>query len=186
MFQETSPYELFVPRLAAVLGVAYALAGRGGAGLTLVDQGLAHPVVRDRPTLLAPVVVGRSEALLRVGRLDEAHTHAVQAVALAGQYQQRGIQAQALWLLGESTACQAPPEGEPTAGHYRQALTLAEELGMHPLQAHCHRGLGTLYATTGQREQARRELTTAMEMYRGMDMTFWFPETEATLAQVDA
>ena len=28
----------------------------------------------------------------------------------------------------------------------RQALALAEELGMRPLQAHCHRGLGTLYA----------------------------------------
>ena len=29
---------------------------------------------------------------------------------------------------------------------------------MRPLQAHCHRGLGTLYATIGQREQARTEL----------------------------
>ena len=26
---------------------------------------------------------------------------------------------------------------------------------MRPLMAHCHHGLGTLYATTGQREQAR-------------------------------
>ena len=48
-----------------------------------------------------------------------------------------------------------PPESEPAAVHYRQALALAEELGMCPLQAHCHRGLGTLYATAGQREQAR-------------------------------
>ena len=31
------------------------------------------------------------------------------------------------------------------------ALSLAEELGMRPFQAHCHRGLGTRYATTGQR-----------------------------------
>ena len=34
--------------------------------------------------------------------------------------------------------------------HYRQALALAEALGMRPLQAHCHHGLGTLYARTGQ------------------------------------
>ena len=46
-------------------------------------------------------------------------------------------------------------------------------------------GLGMLYATTGQREQARRELTTAIEMYRSMEMTFWLPETEAALAQVE-
>jgi Flp pilus assembly protein TadD len=57
---------------------------------------------------------------------------------------------------------------------------------MRPLQAHCHRGLGTLYAKTGQREEARAALSTAMAMYQSMDMTFWLPETEATLAQVDA
>ena len=56
---------------------------------------------------------------------------------------------------------------------------------MRPLQAHCHRGLGTLYATTGQREQARTELSTAIELYRAMDMTFWLPQAEAALAQVE-
>jgi hypothetical protein len=55
---------------------------------------------------------------------------------------------------------------------------------MCPLQAYCHRRLGTFYAKTGQREQARTALTTAMEMYRAMEMTFWLPETEAALAQV--
>ena len=62
-----------------------------------------------------------------------------------------------------------------------QAL-LAEASG--PLQAHCHRSLGTLYATRGQQEQARAELSTAMEMYRTMEMTFWLPQGEAVLAQV--
>jgi hypothetical protein len=70
--------------------------------------------------------------------------------------------------------------------HYHQALALAEALGMRPLQAHCHLGLGALYAATGQREQARAELSMAVEMYRGMEMTFWLPQTETALAQVDA
>ena len=56
---------------------------------------------------------------------------------------------------------------------------------MRPLQAHCHCGLGTLYAMTGQRDQARTELSTAIEMYKSMDMTFWLPQTEAALAQVE-
>ena len=42
-----------------------------------------------------------------------------------------------------------------------------------------------LYATTGQQEQARTALTTAIAMYRAMDMAFWLPETEAAQAQVD-
>ena len=56
---------------------------------------------------------------------------------------------------------------------------------MRPLQAHCHRGLGTLYVTTGQVEQARIELSTAIEMYRAMAMTFWLPQAEAALVQVE-
>jgi hypothetical protein len=55
---------------------------------------------------------------------------------------------------------------------------------MRPLQAHCHCGLGTLYAAIGQRAQARAELTTAIALYRAMDMTFWLPQAEAALVQV--
>jgi hypothetical protein len=55
---------------------------------------------------------------------------------------------------------------------------------MRPLVAHCHAGLGTLYAQTGHREQARVELSAAIALYRAMGMTFWLPCTEAVLAQV--
>jgi hypothetical protein len=41
-----------------------------------------------------------------------------------------------------------------------------------------------LYATTGQRGQARTALSAAIALYRDMDMAFWLPQTEATLAQV--
>jgi hypothetical protein len=68
---------------------------------------------------------------------------------------------------------------------YRQALALAEDLGMRPLQAHCYLGLGTLYAQTGQREQTRAALTSAIDLYRTMDMTFRLPQAEAALAQVN-
>jgi hypothetical protein len=56
---------------------------------------------------------------------------------------------------------------------------------MRPLQAHCHLGLGTLYAAIGQRKQAHTELSAAIDLYRAMDMTFWLPQAEAALAQVD-
>ena len=55
---------------------------------------------------------------------------------------------------------------------------------MRPFQAHCHLGLSTLYRTMGRREEARAALTTAIEMFRAMEMTFWLPEAEAALAQV--
>jgi hypothetical protein len=77
-----------------------------------------------------------------------------------------------------------PPEAEQAEAFYCPALALAEELGMRPLQAHCHLGLGTRYAKIGQREQARAELSTAIDLYRTMEMTFWLPQAEAALAQI--
>jgi hypothetical protein len=75
------------------------------------------------------------------------------------------------------------PERVLAEAYYRQALALTDEFGMRPLQAHCHLGLGTLYTRTGQREQARTELSMAMVLYRAMDMHFWLPQAEAALAQ---
>jgi Flp pilus assembly protein TadD len=77
------------------------------------------------------------------------------------------------------------PERNQAEAHYRQALALTGELGMRPLQAHCHRSLGKLYATIGRRAEARAELSTAIELYRAMEMTFWLPEAEAVLAQAE-
>jgi tetratricopeptide (TPR) repeat protein len=174
-----------LPGQAAALGLAYALEGRVAAGLVLGEQGVEQTVASGRARSLAFVVACLSEAYLLAGRLEEARQRAEQAVDLARQYKQRGNEAWALWLLGESTARQTSPEHERAAGHYRQALALADELGMRPLQAHCHRGLGMLYVKTGLREQARTALSTAIELYTSMAMTFWLPQTEAALVQVE-
>jgi len=75
-----------------------------------------------------------------------------------------------------------PPDAERAETYYQQAL--AEALGMRPLVAHCHHGLGRLYCQTGRREQVRAALSAAIELYRAMDMTFWLPQAEAALVQV--
>ena len=53
------------------------------------------------------------------------------------------------------------------------AGALATELGLRPLVAHCHFGLGKLYRQTSKQTQAREHLTTATTMYREMSMQFW-------------
>jgi tetratricopeptide (TPR) repeat protein len=130
-------------------------------------------------------VIWLDEAYLLAGRLDEASTQAQRALEFSCAQQERGNEAYALRLLGEVAAQHHPPQGERAEAHYRQTLALAEALDMRPLQAHCHRGLGTLYATIGQQEQAHAELSTAINLYRAMEMTFWLPEAEATLLQVE-
>jgi hypothetical protein len=57
-------------------------------------------------------------------------------------------------------------------------MTLAAELELHPLVAHCHLGLGRLYRRTGKREQAQERLNTATAMYGEMGMTYWLEKLE--------
>ncbi len=157
--------------IAASLGFAYALQGRLAEGCALLEE--------------ASSITIRTGALVGHARRVTWLRHARQALDLARQQKARGEEALALRQLGVVHAHADPPDAAQAEAHYQQALALAEELGMRPLQAHCHRGLGTLYAATGQWEQARAALTTAIEMYRVMDMTFWLPETETALAQVE-
>ena len=53
---------------------------------------------------------------------------------------------------------------------------------MPPLAAHCHMGLGSLYQKTGREDEARAEITQAVEMYREIEMTFWLEQAEEALA----
>ena len=163
--QEASIPALF-PAIASALGAAYTLGGRVADAVPLLTQALEQTIAMEREDNQVRCRLFLGEAHLLADRLEEAHALAEHALALARERQERGNEAYALRLLGEIAARHHPPEIEPAEDYYRQALTLAEELGMRPLQAHCHRGLGTLYAKIGQREQARAELSAAIEMYR--------------------
>jgi class 3 adenylate cyclase/tetratricopeptide (TPR) repeat protein len=171
--------------IAAGLGYASALQGRLTEGRALLEEGISESLRTGALTGQAYRIAWFSEVCRLAGRGEEAYQHARQALDLARQQKARGNEARALHQLGVVHAHAGPREVAQAETYYQQALTLAEELAMRPLQAHCHRGLGTLYAATGQHEQARTELSTAIEMYRAMEMTFWLPQTEAALAQVE-
>ncbi len=175
----------FSPVMAAALGEAYTLARRIADAVSLLTEALEQTIATDMVRWQALYGLPLGEAQVLAGRFEEAHALAEHALAHAREHQERGNQAYALRLLGDIVARREPSESEQAETHYQQALALAEELGMRPLQAHCHLGLGTLYAKIGRREQAHMELSTAIEMYRAMEMTFWLPQTEAALAQVE-
>ena len=65
--------------------------------------------------------------------------------------------------------------GEKRAGFRRIGVS---ELGRR--QDERHRA-----AEVRQREQAHTALSTAIEMYRAMEMTFWLPQAEAEVAGTD-
>ena len=171
-------------RITAGLGYAYALQGRLAEGRALLEEADSRSLRTGGLTGQAYRVAWLSEACRLEGRGEEARQYAHQALDPARQ-RARGNEAHALHQLGTVHAHANPPEAAPADAHYQQALALAEELGMRPLRPTANTA-SALYAATSRRESASAALTTAMAMYRAMEMTLWLPETEATLAEVRA
>jgi hypothetical protein len=106
------------------------------------------------------------------------------ALELAVRHGERGNHGWALKLQAELTGRRTRPDPDAAKERYEQALALAEELEMRPLQAHCHLGLGGLYGRVARVQEARTELGVALEMLRAMGMGFWIPRAEAELARL--
>jgi AAA ATPase domain/MalT-like TPR region len=166
--------------------------GPDGPRVVSVLRQYAPSWLAQMPALLPPAewealqrIVGTTgQTRMLAGRLGEAHALAECALALARMHQARGHQAYALRLLGDIAVRREPPERALAEAYYRQALAMADDLGMRPLQAHCHLGLGNLYADIGRRAEAHAELSAAFDLYRAMEMTFWLPQAEVALAQL--
>jgi len=169
------------PFVAAILGAAYALAGRADEALPLVASAVEEFRRRPRHHWPALILLCAGMTYLSTGRIDEATSHAREALALTRRLGARGSEAHALCLVGD-VASTGGTEDAPS--YYREALSLADELGMRPLVAHCHLGFGKLYRRTGKREQVRDHLTIATAMYREMDMRFWLEKAEEEMREL--
>jgi class 3 adenylate cyclase/tetratricopeptide (TPR) repeat protein len=175
---------LFVPRMAAALGEAYELDGRAAVAAPLLARALEQTLAPEMIGFQALCRLPLGEAHLLAGRLGDAHREADRALALARAHGERSNEAYALRLFGEVHARRDPPERQESDRVYRLALSLAAELEMQPLVAHCHLGLGRLHRHASQSQEARRHLTTAAAMYRGMDMQLWLERAEAAMREL--
>jgi tetratricopeptide (TPR) repeat protein len=166
------------PVAAATLGAAYTLAGRADEALPLVAGAVEAFRVRPIHHRPALILLCAGKTYLSTGRLDEATSHAREALALTRQLGARGSEADALCFAGDVAWTGGAEDAE---GYYREALALAGKLGMRPLVAHCHLGLGKLYRRAEDGVRAKEHLMTASTMYREMGMGFWLAEAEAAL-----
>jgi class 3 adenylate cyclase/tetratricopeptide (TPR) repeat protein len=174
--------ELLLPRVLASWAWALAQLGEKHEALNRLREA-SQLLERQAARGLAGMSAWSSEAVgracLLLGRLDEARRLADRAVEPS--FLQHGVRASALHLLGDIATHPDRFDGESGEVHYRNALALAERLGMRPLLAHCHFGLGKLYRRTGKRDQAQEHLTTATTMYREMGMKYWLEKAEAEM-----
>jgi tetratricopeptide (TPR) repeat protein len=156
---------------AAILGLAYARAGRFEEGLRLLTR-----AADLASTLGAPILNFLAEARLLSGHDEEAAAAATRARELASQREEHGWEAWAWWTLGEIATKRA--DVSSAADFYRRALTAADALGMRPLVAQCHLGLGRLHRRAGEEPEAIEHLVTAKSMFAEMTMSWWLGEAE--------
>jgi class 3 adenylate cyclase/tetratricopeptide (TPR) repeat protein len=171
--------------VSSALGYAYALSERSAEAIPLLEDAVERPVIAGSNEGQSLRTIWLSEAYLLAGREADARAAAERALGLARRHQERGHEAYALRLLGEIAAREDPCDIGKAENHYRQALALAEELGMRPLIAHCQLGLGRFFRRTGKIEQAKTHLTTATAMMREMEMGIWLERAEAELKELN-
>jgi class 3 adenylate cyclase/tetratricopeptide (TPR) repeat protein len=171
---------LWFPLLAASLGYAYALSGRVAEGLSLLDQVLRQTDKGNR-VVRGLCLSFLSEAHLTAGRPGDAAAAARRGVEWTRQRHERGDEARNLRALAEATARMDPPDFEAADGLCREAIALADGLGMRPLVARCHLDQGRVARGTGQPDRARDHMASAVDRLRAMGMTFWLAQAEGEM-----
>jgi predicted ATPase/class 3 adenylate cyclase len=172
---------VYVPLVSSRLGLAYANSGRISEAIPYLERGVEDFASAGRVAFLSLSIIWLSEGYLLSGRVEEAHAQAQRALDLSRKHREQGHAAWGLKLLGDIALRHDPLEAAEAETCYRQALAVSEELGVRPLQAHCYFGLGHVHAALGSLDQARRELSAAVDLYRSMDMTNWMPRVESAL-----
>jgi hypothetical protein len=124
------------------------------------------------------------EAYMLAGKHKEAETLARQNLAVFAESKDRGSVAWQKYLLGETLIRRDASLSTQAETSYREALTLAHELGMRPLQAHSYLGLGQIHTQGKNACVARSEILAASELYRAMSMPFWVAKAELALEAI--
>jgi tetratricopeptide (TPR) repeat protein len=167
------------PLVASALGAAWTGLGRVDDALPLleraVERAISMKLMANHPLRL----VRLAEALVRAGRVESAFPVAAQAFDLAQEQHERGHEAYALRLLGDVWAARDALDLDKAEKHYRRGLALAEQLGMRPLQGHCHLALGRLARRRGENAAARSAFEAAHGLFGELQMTFWLHQVEA-------
>ena len=160
----------WVPTVAATLGIAYANLGQVDGALALLERAVNEGGRAGIMSSYSLWLTYFGEAALLAGRTSDAQAHGRRALALSREHKEQGYEAWALRLLAEIAASGEPPVPSEAESRYKEALSLAERLGMRPLAARCDLGLARLYGQIGERQAAEKCRARAVALCRALDM----------------
>jgi class 3 adenylate cyclase/tetratricopeptide (TPR) repeat protein len=170
----------------ARLGYAHVLSGCVELGLPLLEQATAQADAAGRHYEHPTIVAWLAHAYLLAGRLEEGVKEAKRAYELAEASKQQAKIAHTLRILGEMHSAGDSSQLEEAKRYFVRALHLAIELGMRPLQAHCHLGLSRVYGRQNLVADSKEHITEAVWLYKTLEMGSWLREAERQLSDLSA
>ena len=166
---------------AALLGQCLVSLDRKDEGLSLLEEGVRLSDEIGIKAYLARWATLLGEGFLATGDAQRSAEIGERALDLARAHGERGHEAAALRLLGDLAAAQEPPLLTTAAERYTAAIAIAEELGLRPLLARAHLGLGQLHRRGGQMLEAEEHLATAVVLFSDLGMGAWLDRSEPEL-----
>jgi tetratricopeptide (TPR) repeat protein len=157
--------------VALHLGYALSLAGRANEGIPILEQSIQIAESRRFVARHSLRLAYASEAYLTLGREADAWAAATRALELARKHGERANEAYSLRMLGETELHRGNLDDAKT--WLTESLAIAEELGMRPLAANCHRGLANMFDLGKRKSDAERHRDVSNSLIHSMEMRLW-------------
>jgi len=161
-----------MPYIAASLASVYTGLGQPQDALKLLEQAMLDLDSMGMRGLKSMCSVFLAEACIASGDPRAGREYAERALEFARTRNEKGWEAWSLKVLGDALSPSA--DGiEPALTAYRASIGIAGALGMRPVLAHCHSGLGRVYERYGRGDEARSSKAEAEAVYRELGMVSW-------------
>jgi tetratricopeptide (TPR) repeat protein len=167
--------------MAATLGEVFSVSGQLDDALALFERAWQFAESKSLLGWGQRVLALLADAYGRAGRNQEALTNGQRALHLARQIGQQGVEARTLYLVGNIHGIGTSANTNHARESYQQALLLARDWAMPPLEAQCNFALGELADRMGDDEVAQEHFDKAVTMFREMGMQFWLEKAESAL-----
>jgi class 3 adenylate cyclase/tetratricopeptide (TPR) repeat protein len=148
--------DAYISRVTAALGCAKARSGQVADGLQLLREAVSLDRSAEPRTTHAFALAALAEASLLAGYGEKALSHVTESLRQTEKYRERGEEAYARWLLATIMSV-IGEDFEAARNAFEDAASLAAELGLKPLLAHCYLGLGDLDERCGGTRSSHRE-----------------------------
>jgi class 3 adenylate cyclase/tetratricopeptide (TPR) repeat protein len=166
------------------MGWAHGLMGEFATAVDLTEKGLRMHTDTGMPFWRSLCHFFSSYANFQAGHIEAARAHAESALQFSLEKNERQVQGLSRAWLGRMLAKTDPIQIEPAEQHVLQGINLLEELGIAAESCLGYLWLGEVYAESGRREEALKNLKKAETMFREMRMDYWLGKAQEALARL--